>query len=654
LAHIAYFDPFVDWAITLATAREEFTEQEDMYLPVFIESESRTELNELIGEVFGERARDALLQERTSIFAQEDSEQISSFFFTSPADFRDLIANEGLREYVQGVGIPLKRKEPDERFELESSQILVDRPPIVAVIDEGVGYLNSRFRKFEVGDGADDEPVQRTRFLALWQQSVRARQENGKAEFIEVGRVLTPADIENDLASLNSKTEFDVYRARNEEIFDDRSHRSTEQSFSHGTAVLDLAAGTEIEEGTEAPDILAVQLPPETLEDTSGTQLPVFLLMGLDWLLSRAAIARRRIIINVSLGFSAGTKTGNALLEKILRNRVDNFNNILAGEDLAAQIVFAYGNSHRERLAARFDLDDKKKEASINWDVQPDDPTPSFLQIHLHGSEAEIHGEIALELTSPRGERFTTLPILHEYEDLNVTLEGQQEEGQDMLVGRIYQDNIEGTPRVTIALAPTRRPTTDKGLWAESGSWNVRVIRHATAPVSVLLQVQRDDTAAGFAFGGRQSVLDHPNGYELDPRTQNFELPDGGPGLTRKGTNSAMMAKGGPAIHLVGSVEPHSYGTAGQVRPTRESPASDDWSTHSTVSEDGFGSPGVLASGTFSDTTVLVDGTSVAAAKLTRALSQGPLNSTPKSAAPRSDRIGQVVVVNGAARPRHP
>ncbi|MEM9581037.1 MAG: hypothetical protein AAF891_10155, partial [Pseudomonadota bacterium] len=625
MARIDYIDPYVDWAIALDQAKGPNAGASERILPVFFEGD-----RDAINAAFQKTGIDvylpdpsapndapsipklrALRQEGISWSdAAYDGNHISGYYLARQSDLKAAAQSESLCSFIRDVGVPLddpeNAKEADQITPIQSDG--GGKSAIVAIIDDGIGYLNARFRR---AARDSDHGHHTTRFLALWQQSMHLTPGAGD-RFVNLGRVLSRAQINADLARLTHQSEFEIYRDRNAEVFSDRTHRSTEQTFSHGTAVLDLAAGAAPGEGAADADILAVQLPPETLEDTSGMHLPAFLLMGLDWLLAQARAAGRPIVINVSLGFSAGTKTQDVFLERVLQTRIDRFNDAMKAVGApAAQLVCAYGNSHRDRLTARFDLVNGFADASIGWNIQPDDHTPSFLHIHrVDAYSSDLNSDIGLILKSPSGDACTVLPLTGDFADLIVP-DGA---GGQKHIGRIYQDKLDGPARITIALAPTHS-LDGKGLVCEAGTWTVDIHRLCNRTASVVLQVQRDDTAAGFARGGRQSYPDHPNGYELDPLTRNYEKPDGGAGLTRKGTNSAIAAHAGASIHLVGSLEPDLNGDGASYRPTYESAQSDDWSeraagpgpSFSVTSEDGAGAPGVLASGTFSDTTVLVD-----------------------------------------------
>lgn len=146
--------------------------------------------------------------------------------------------------------------------------------PRIGAIDEGIGYLNARFRR---RSSVAKDKTHETRILALWQQSMDATQSSGDRNGpCDIGHILSRVDITAQLDALQHKTEFEIYQENNNLLFGRNTHRSTEQNFSHGTAVLDVAAGADPADGDVPQDILAVQLPPETLEDTSGTHLPAF------------------------------------------------------------------------------------------------------------------------------------------------------------------------------------------------------------------------------------------------------------------------------------------------------------------------------------------------------------------------------------------
>ena len=661
MPNITFLNPYVDWAMALKPASD------DLHFPVFFES-ARGDINAhllnaglCLGSVSGNNSGNtpkALRVCVTNSVVHNTGDQVSGFYYLSRQDLIAVSSQAMIRSYIKWVGVPVRLNQPvAQSADEQPCNGQEGLAPIIGVIDEGIGYLNARFRRqFDEAGNKTHE----TRILALWQLSMDATESSGDRNGpCDIGRILSRDDITAQLDELQHKTEFEIYQEKNNLLFGQNTHRSTEQSFSHGTAILDVAAGADPVDEDVAQDILAVQLPPETLEDTSGTHLPAFLIMAVEWLLDEARRRGRPIIINVSLGFPAGTKTGGSLLERVLSERVNAINaDIQNSATPFAQLVFAYGNSHKDRLCVQLDLSDEKTTEGIQWVVQPDDPTPSYIEIHRTDHESlDLNSDIEFTLISPQGHHYHDIPMVNGSSDMNAI-----QEGAPHLLGRIYHDNAEGIARFIVALPPTDTNVTH-GCPDVSGIWGIHVQRRTSGRLTLAVQVQRDDTAAGFIRGGRQSYLEDEDGYGLDPLTQNYEMPLENARLTRKGTNSALVVKGSEFIHLVGAVEPDTMGQGCAFRPTYETAESAPWSKRSegsdpdfsAKSEDGYGSVGVIASGTFSGSTVTVNGTSVAAAQMTRYLS-GLASSecTLDTAVARTGRIGTVLRGKGGARVRHP
>ena len=223
MPNITFLNPYVDWAMALKPASD------DLHFPVFFEG-ARDEINThllhaglCLGSVSGNNSGNmpkALRVCVTNSVVHNTGDRVSGFYYLSRQD------------------------------------------------------LNARFRR--QFDEAGSKTYE-TRILALWQQSMDATQSSGDRNSpCDIGRILSRDDIMAQLNALQHKTEFEIYQENNNLLFGRNTHRSTEQNFSHGTAILDVAAGADPADEDVTQDILAVQLPPETLEDTSGTHLPAF------------------------------------------------------------------------------------------------------------------------------------------------------------------------------------------------------------------------------------------------------------------------------------------------------------------------------------------------------------------------------------------
>ena len=179
--------------------------------------------------------------------------------------------------------------------------------PVIAVIDDGIAFLNARFRA----------APRRTRIVAVWLQAPEVLDPAG----VLCGQVLDRAAIDRLLET--GEDEADIYRRNNRGLLPGPERHSTNHAVSHGTHVLDLAAGAApegaAEDGMRALPILAVQLPPAAVRDTSGRRLEGYVVQALRWLIAQTL--RRAsggpvapLIINLSLGSLAGPGDDHAFL----------------------------------------------------------------------------------------------------------------------------------------------------------------------------------------------------------------------------------------------------------------------------------------------------------------------------------------------------
>ncbi len=146
-------------------------------------------------------------------------------------------------------------------------------------------------------------------------------------------------------------------------------------ALTHGTHVLDLAAGydwqneAEAEKAAKRP-IIAVQLPTQVAENRSDTWLPQCLKRALDWILVKAdelsdklspecdpvtgKKKRLPLVVNGSFASMAGPQDGDSDVER----RITQFIKTYRGngpKDLCT-FVLAAGNSLQLRAAAQMDI----------------------------------------------------------------------------------------------------------------------------------------------------------------------------------------------------------------------------------------------------------------------------------------------------------
>lgn len=153
---------------------------------------------------------------------------------------------------------------------------------IVGIIDTGIDYTNSEFRR---SDG-------RTRIISVWDQ-----RENGTPP----AGFLSGAEYTEEMLNkaLSSSSPFSVVKR-------------TDNS-GHGTAVAGIAAGSRRGAAYES-DIIAVCVGSAESEDTKSVQL----MKGIRYVIDKARMLKRPAAINISFGMNEGSHRGDSLFESYL------------------------------------------------------------------------------------------------------------------------------------------------------------------------------------------------------------------------------------------------------------------------------------------------------------------------------------------------
>lgn len=475
-------------------------------------------------------------------------------------------------------------------------------PAIVAVIDDAVGFLHRRFRR---ADG-------RSRFDGVWLMAPPTAPGGPR------GRILDRADID---ALVAKQCEASTYAAVMAGLFPPHVPRGLMRAATHGTHVADLAAGAA-PGSMDGVDLLAACLPPLALRDTNGDGWAGDLVLALHWVVRRAialsaacAAGPRPLVINLSLGMSAGTKDGTGLAERAIVESLAAYEATASGP---ARATLPFGNDYRTRLVALVSPVPGTS-ASLSWQIPPDDRLGARMLVRATGP-------VALALSPPGGP--PAVPV-----DLVPGTTAEVRHG-GRIVARVHaQPAGPGFARgYDITVLPTRVEGT--GPVAPAGRWSLDVSRSAaTADPCVIIQVQRGDTPPGQRPFGRQSYLVHPACNGFDPQTRDWTHPGTGP-VTRSGSHSALvtardrrvlaMAAAGlrpPVPGLAPGCAPSAarYSAAGSADPAWTARQGPDACAPAEVSPN---RPGVVAAGTRSGAAVRLAGTSVAAPALARVLAR--------------------------------
>lgn len=476
----------------------------------------------------------------------------------------------------------------------------VGSPPqvIVGVVDEGIGFAHERLLASDLS----------TRVEYLWDQQVPQVAWGD----LSYGRELSKHKADTGFDALMSACsaaghvdEDEVYRRSG---FDDRTlpgHQPLAARASHGAHVADLACRLASLPAPGQRPIIAVNLPPAAVDDTSGALLRPHIFNALIYMLTRAdALALRwqtpplPLVVNISYGLTSGPHDGTDPLEAAIDDLLQSCDPQVA----PLRVVLPAGNSRQLRGHARFGLAPGHSR-TLPWRLLPDDRSASRLEVWLPAGANAAH--------------FTVQPLAPD----GTAASPPAAVGQSMplKVGGVEVGWIEFTlppqtsrPSVAIRLAPNADPEAQSGL-APAGLWQIHCHwRGATRLTGVHAWIQRDDTAPGHATRGRQSYFDDPAYRRFDDSGRAL-ADDPVPShslVRRRGTISGIATGRQPIV--VGGFRSADrtaadYSSAGPGRLPSGGPDAmlpvDDTPSH----------PGRLGAGTRSGSCLAMHGTSVAA-----------------------------------------
>lgn len=532
--------------------------------------------------------------------------------------------------------------------------------PIFAIIDDGIGFLNDRFNKL-TGHSSRE-----TRFKGVWLQARekvsvdKSTALNTESSFERVGAGWTFDDKDID-AMLKFSSESDQYARINDAVFPEESHRSVSFAFSHGTHVADLACGADACEQSSMSDVdlLAVQLPPGSIRETKGKLLHINVMQAVRWILYKAikvsdrrnfedggTFERRPLIINISLGVTAGAKDGSGFIEEYLINELDLFQYL--SNDTPVHVVLAFGNDYSSRQIAVRDTADRSE--PLLWRLQPDDRNANYLEIRpLKNLPVKIG-------IRPPGSTREDVMLPHPGSSHDIRIKGKT-------VARVYHEmpGLAGAePALMLTTLPTAAENSDV---APAGGWEITLESPEDSDDQLVsLQIQRGDTPVGYRIHGRQSYFDHVAAHEYCAEERAYSDTDNSP-IERQASHSALASAADQRISKVGSVYARSYNLSCGWEPSWYSAAGSDNPDLSNVIRPEFSAtgdessitPGVLASGTLSNTSFRLSGTSVSAPQVCRYWLLHYLDANPaiENTNSANNRLGTQFVPQSIRYPKH-
>jgi len=491
---------------------------------------------------------------------------------------------------------------------------------VVGIIDDGIAFGHERFRTMSHGSRVQcfwrqDGPMQVPSSVPYGREICKEPDSSGRPGIDALVTQCTVAGVLN---------EDKLYRRAELINFGSPGHRSAAWRVAHGTHVLDVAAGEDMAGDVLNRPIICVQLPTAFTQDSS-LQLPMHrerLHDAIAYILNRADALSDGdplpVVINFSYGNLAGPHEGTGPLEREMED-------FLQAQGGRLRIVLPAGNSHLSRCHAQVSFDGSAGQiAALEWRVQPDDRTPSFVQVWLPDTPALPAGahRVRLSIVTPGG---IETPLVGETHNTGVHV--VNDAGEIICEAR-YAFEPAPTQRgvFLITLQPTARlkplPAPDTFRVAPPGVWTIK-LHNALLGAADLVHawIQRDDPPMGYPSLGRQSYFDQLCYVRFDAQGEEIE-EDAHPEqvaspchVKRAGLINAL-ATGNQTIVAGGYLRKElrfaRYSAGGTPDPAFRRPDA------ALVSDDSRVHAGILAAGSRSGSMFAINGTSVAAPQLAR------------------------------------
>lgn len=415
--------------------------------------------------------------------------------------------------------------------------------PVMAVIDDGFPLLHPQFadaagrprwRWFwdqDMGVAAPASPQPAAASASAWRQPANfgyGRELTPRA-LAECAKHLRAAGAASDAGALYAALR---YPARPQP---GRDARTAEPAGAwplprslHGALCAGLAAGRGSQPGLDGEhdaaaqaELIFVQLPSETVADTSGGGLATYVLDALRYILARTH-PQAPLVVNLSYGAAAGPHDGSSVLELALEQ--------LLAERKDFAIVVPAGNlrpgsdarSESRRLHAEVTLAPGEP-AELQWELPPGSLGEQYLELWpvIDGAEGGEGGEggegaapasWSVSLVPPAGPaiapqrpgqscfvRNDAGQVSHGVIHCRRSPLGLGAAGQACLQGDATRPV--GAPMALLAVAPTGGDAAG----APFGRWRVRLCNEGPRALTLHAWIERCD--ATFGGGGRQSFF---------------------------------------------------------------------------------------------------------------------------------------------------
>lgn len=413
---------------------------------------------------------------------------------------------------------------------------------IIGVIDDAIPFAHERFTL----------PGNLSRVASVWLQDARFRP--GMGVDLPTGAEWRGAELSgllDDLAQGRIPDEDAIYRRTGAVDLTRPAPPSGAYETGHGAAVAPLAAGFDPSDPqARNHPLIAVCLPPRITADSMGVLAPVPIMAGIVFIIKRArrlcrfiearenlkpGSVRLPVVINLSLGLTAGPRDGQSPLERFM-------DAVIASEpsDLGrVHIVLPSGNHRQGRLRARL-----QPGQGIEWRLPADDMTINAIEIwgppYAHPPQAGLQVTLTVPGLAPATTAFTA------------PFQASVLTGRDgrRLAQAYYTPNQMPDGRWRDGVVVIASPTCPERLgesFTPPGAWQVGISPGAPGGIYDL-SAQRDEVIRGFRRGARQSWFHDPayRGEDEAGRPIAEDAANGGaPRIIRAGTINSYATGAG-------------------------------------------------------------------------------------------------------------
>jgi hypothetical protein len=488
---------------------------------------------------------------------------------------------------------------------------------VMVVIDDGLAFLNRAFRKADANATRirffwDQDPLRVAVFHEGEMKELDFGAPQGEISFTSTkwrevpgfsyGRELVGVTIDELIREApDARSEVDAYRKLG---YDRVRHAS-----AHGTHVADLAAGLRPPRhrggggdsaGADGTDIIMVQLPPSTALDTSGGGLAKHVLDALKYALSKVDDSAQ-VVVNLSFGATGGPHDGSSLFERALDSLIRRERS--KGRNFA--LVLPAGN-HFDTAAHAAGEIRPGAPMELAWHVRAEDPTESFCELWF---DADSLDDVRIELVKPGGAGIEAQPG-------RTVFDGDTPASSCCALGSVRSTAASNAKCMVLASLRPTHSDNGNGVPAPSGMWKIKLaLREGRKPVPFDAWIQRDEATPYTPYRARQSYFSSTR-----PRLPHTADDADEDLVKRRGTGNSVAHGALPivvgACHaLSGRLSP--YTAAGTIEMRQDRRCWPDLVAPGDLSEP---MPGLLAAGTLSGSTVRMNGTSVAAPQVARAI----------------------------------